>query len=102
MISWPRGWALFRGRALNRAGALFRGNTLVALQTNPLLFSFQVDRRKIEEMKLAENFVFTMPNSDASFMTVEATLMNESRDIIFQTGEMDLELSTVSSFLISA
>ncbi|CAH3135200.1 unnamed protein product [Pocillopora meandrina] len=54
----------------------------------------KVDRRKIEEMKLAENFVFTMPNSDASYMTVEATLMNESRDIIFQTGEMDLELST--------
>ena len=97
-----QGVGTFSGEVLTRAGALFRGNTLVALQTNPLLFSFQVDRRKIEEMKLAENFVFTMPNSDASYMTVEATLMNESRDIIFQTGEMDLELSTVSSFLISA
>lgn len=63
--------------------------------------SFQVDRRKIEEMKLGENFVFTLPKSNASFMTVEATLMNESRDIIFQARELDLELSTVSLFLIS-
>ena len=62
---------------------------------------FQVDRRKIEEMKLGENFVFTLPKSNASFMTVEATLMNESRDIIFQARELDLELSTVSLFLIS-
>ena len=62
--------------------------------------SFQVDRRKIEEMKLGENFVFTLPKSNASFMTVEATLMNESRDIIFQARELDLELSTVSLFLI--
>ena len=63
--------------------------------------SFQVDRRKIEEMKLGENFVFTLPKSNASFMTVEATLMNESQDIIFQARELDLELSTVSLFLIS-
>lgn len=54
----------------------------------------KVDRRKIEEMKLGENFVFTLPKSNASFMTVEATLMNESRDIIFQARELDLELST--------
>ena len=52
-------------------------------------------------MKLGENFVFTLPKSNASFMTVEATLMNESRDIIFQARELDLELSTVSFFLIS-
>ena len=63
--------------------------------------SFKVDRRKIEEMKLGENFIFTLPKSNASFMTVEATLMNESRDIIFQARELDLELSTVSLFLIS-
>ncbi|RMX40235.1 hypothetical protein pdam_00014339 [Pocillopora damicornis] len=54
----------------------------------------KVDRLKIEEMKLGENFVFTLPKSNASFMTVEATLMNESRDIIFQARELDLELST--------
>lgn len=54
----------------------------------------KVDRRKIEEMKLGENFIFTLPKSNASFMTVEATLMNESRDIIFQARELDLELST--------
>lgn len=54
----------------------------------------KVDRRKIEEMKLGENFVFTLPKSNASFMKVEATLMNESRDIIFQARELDLELST--------
>lgn len=54
----------------------------------------KVDRLKIEEMKLGENFVFTLPKSNASFMTMEATLMNESRDIIFQARELDLELST--------
>lgn len=53
----------------------------------------QVDRHKIDEMKLAENLIFTMPESDASFITMEATLMNESRDIILQTGELNLQLS---------
>lgn len=55
----------------------------------------QVDRRKIDEMKLGKNLIFTIPKSNASFMTMEATLMNENRDIVFQTGELDLDLSAL-------
>ena len=47
-------------------------------------------------MKLAQNFVFTMPKSDASIMTVGAILVNENEEIILETGELDMELLTVS------
>lgn len=54
----------------------------------------EVERRKLDQMKLAENFVFTMPKSDASIMTVKAVLVNESQEIILETGELDMELLT--------
>ena len=60
------------------------------------MYFFQVERRKIDQMKLAQNFVFTMPKSDASIMTVKAILVNESEEIILETGELDMELLTVS------
>lgn len=53
----------------------------------------EVHRRKIDEMKLGENLVFTMPKSDASSTTVKLKLVNESRDIILETGELNLEQS---------
>lgn len=47
-------------------------------------------------MKLGENLVFTMPKSDASSTIVKLKLVNESRDIILETGELNLEQSMVS------
>lgn len=47
-------------------------------------------------MKLGENLVFTMPKSDSSSTTVNLKLVNESRDIILETGELNLEQSMVS------
>lgn len=57
---------------------------------------FQVERKKIDQMKLAESFLCTMPKSDASTMIVEAKLINEKQEIILEMGELNVGLLTVS------
>ena len=48
-------------------------------------------------MKLAENIVYTLPSCDASIMKVVAKLIvDENRDLLLETGELNVELSMVS------
>ena len=47
-------------------------------------------------MKLAENVVYTLPSCDASIMKVVAELMDEDRNPLLETGELNVELSMVS------
>ena len=60
----------------------------------------QVDRRKIEEMRLPEKITFTLPPSDASFMKVKAKLIDENSDneILLETEQLHVALSLVSNF----
>ena len=60
----------------------------------------QVDRRKIEEMRLPEKITFTLPPSDASFMKVKAKLIDENSDneILLETEQLHVPLSLVSNF----
>ncbi|KAJ7382357.1 hypothetical protein OS493_035417 [Desmophyllum pertusum] len=53
----------------------------------------QIGRKKIDEMKLAENVVYTLPSCDASIMKVVAELMDEDRNPLLETGELNVELS---------
>ncbi|KAJ7382363.1 hypothetical protein OS493_035423 [Desmophyllum pertusum] len=53
----------------------------------------QIEKKKIDEMKLSENVVFTLPSCDASIMKVVAELMDEDRNPLFETGELNVELS---------
>ena len=60
----------------------------------------QVDRRKIEEMRIPEKITFTLPPSDASFMKVKAKLIDENSDneILLETEQLHVPLSLVSNF----
>lgn len=55
----------------------------------------KVDRRKIEEMRLPEKMIFTLPPSDASFMKVKAELIDESseNEILLETEQLKVPLS---------
>ncbi|KAM7449394.1 hypothetical protein ABFA07_002760 [Porites harrisoni] len=55
----------------------------------------KVDRRKIEEMRLTEKMSFTLPPSNASFMKVKATLIDENseNEILLETDQLNVPLS---------
>lgn len=63
-------------------------------------YLMQVDRRKIEEMRLPEKITFTLPPSDASFMKVKAKLIDENSDneILLETEQLHVPLTLVSNF----
>ena len=67
---------------------------------NIYYYLMQVDRRKIEEMRLPEKITFTLPPSDASFMKVKAKLIDENSDneILLETEQLHVPLSLVSNF----
>ena len=67
---------------------------------NIYYYLMQVDRRKIEEMRLPEKITFTLPPSDASFMKVKARLIDENSDneILLETEQLHVPLSLVSNF----
>ena len=67
---------------------------------NIYYYLMQVDRRKIEEMRLPEKITFTLPPSDASFMKVKAKLIDENTDneILLETEQLHVPLSLVSNF----
>ena len=56
----------------------------------------QIERKKVDHMKLAENVVFTLPVSDASKMTVEGNLLNEDGEMILEIGAMNVNLIKVN------
>ena len=67
---------------------------------NIYYYLMQVDRRKIEEMRLPEKITFPLPPSDASFMKVKAKLIDENSDneILLETEQLHVPLSLVSNF----
>ena len=67
---------------------------------NMYYYLMQVDRRKIEEMRLPEKITFTLPPCDASFMKVKAKLIDENSDneILLETEELHVPLTLVSDF----
>lgn len=54
----------------------------------------EIERKKIDYMKLAENVVYTIPVSDASVMKVKGKLLSENGEIILEMGEMNVNLLT--------
>ena len=67
---------------------------------NMYYYLMQVDRRKIEEMRLPEKITFTLPPCDASFMKVKAKLIDENSDneILLEAEELHVPLTLVSNF----
>ncbi|XP_073253853.1 uncharacterized protein [Porites lutea] len=57
----------------------------------------QVDRRKIDEMRLLEKMTFTLPPSNASFMKVKAKLIDEKseNEILLETEQLNVPLSVL-------
>lgn len=51
-----------------------------------------IERKKVDHMKLAENVVFTLPVSDASKMKVKGNLLNEDGKMILEIGDMNVNL----------
>lgn len=47
-------------------------------------------------MKLAENKVFTLPSCNASVMKLVAKLMTVDKQVLLETGELNVRLSMVS------
>lgn len=67
-----------------------------------LLNIFKVDRQKIDQMKLGENIVFTLPSCNASTMKGDnITLMNEDKEKLLEIREFNVRLSMVSNVLYS-
>lgn len=58
--------------------------------------SLQVERRKINEMKLPEKLTFTLPPCDASFMKIVTKLLSESHESLLETEQLNVNLSLVS------
>ena len=67
---------------------------------NIYYYLMQVDRRKIEEMRLPEKITVTLPPCNASFMKVKAKLIDENSDneILLETEQLHVPLSLVSNF----
>lgn len=54
----------------------------------------ELERKKVDHMKLAENVVCSLPVSDASMMKAKIKLMNEVEENILEIGEMHVDLLT--------
>lgn len=56
----------------------------------------QIERRKIDEMKLPEKIAYTLPHCNATSMKTVARLLNESHETLVETEQLDVKLSMVS------
>jgi len=67
-----------------------------------LLVIFQIERKKIDEMKLGENISITLPSCFTTSMKGDKlTLSNENMEKLLEIGELNVRLSTVSNVLSS-
>ena len=64
-------------------------------------FFFQIERRKIDEMRIPEKVTFTLPFCDASAMRLIAKLLSESihGEVLLETERLEASFSSVSSTL---
>lgn len=61
-----------------------------------------MDRKKIDEMKLGENIVMTLPSCTTSSMKGDnITLMNENKEKLLEKRDLNVRLSMVSNVLCS-
>lgn len=63
------------------------------------IISKQVERKKIDEMKLPEKLTYTLPSSDASSMKIFAKLLSGSFETrtLLETEQLKVNLSFVST-----
>ena len=61
------------------------------------IISKQVERKKIDQMKLPEKLTYTLPTSDASSMKMFAKLLNGSFETLLETEQLKVNLSLVSN-----
>ncbi|KAJ7382359.1 hypothetical protein OS493_035419 [Desmophyllum pertusum] len=52
----------------------------------------QVERRKIDQMKLPEKITYTLPPSNATSMKMTTRLLNESQETLLETEQLDVKL----------
>ena len=57
-----------------------------------------MERKKIDEMTLSENIVYTLPNCDASTLKLAAKLMDGNLQTLLETGELNVKLLKVRFF----
>lgn len=58
--------------------------------------SLQVERRKIDQMKLPEKLTYTLPPCDASSMAIVTRLLTDSHETLLETEQLNVYLSLVS------
>ena len=56
----------------------------------------QIERRKIDEMKLPEKLTFTLPLSNATSMKI-ATILSTESETLLETDQLEVKLLLVSS-----
>ena len=67
-----------------------------------LLVIFQMERKKIDEMKLGQSVLITLPSCVTSSMKGDNfTLTNENMEKLLEKRELDVRLSMVSNLLSS-
>ena len=57
----------------------------------------QVEKRKLDEMKLPEKITYTLPPCNATSMKIITRLLNESQETLLETEQLDVKLSLVSN-----
>lgn len=57
----------------------------------------QVEKRKLDEMKLPEKFTYTLSPCNATSMKLITRLLNERNEIYLETEQLDVKLSLVSN-----
>ena len=59
----------------------------------------QIERQKIDEMRLPEKVTYTLPSCDASVMRIATRLLSENPDgeILLETEPLNANLSLVSN-----
>ncbi|CAH3155961.1 unnamed protein product [Pocillopora meandrina] len=73
-----------------------KGKILIALFIiGDFEFSKQVERRKIDQMRLAEKVTCILPICDASIVKIEGKLLSENGDMILEMRELDVDLLTM-------
>lgn len=68
-------------------------------KTKHLQIVLQVERRKIDEMRLPEKITYTLPPCDATSMKVVTKLLNETLtgETLLETEQLNVQLSLVSN-----
>ena len=57
----------------------------------------QIERRKIDEMKLPEKLTFTLPLSNATSTKIATKLSSERDETLFEYEQLEVKLLLVSS-----